>query len=137
MTSCMISPLDDHSTIHVALIKAPLAGLLMNVTILFSILHWWYPITSTRTATVFTFFRIILRLEKKNTSVCHLCPAWGTTGVKDFLFRHRLLALAEAAIVSIILVTLGVPLVVVARSQMYVGLISRIAGEVMEVKRFS
>ena len=57
--------------------------------------------------------------------------------LKDSLFLHRFLALAEAAIVSIILVTLGVPLVVVARSQMYVGFISRIAGEVIEVKRFS
>ena len=57
--------------------------------------------------------------------------------LKDSLFLHRFLALAKAAIVSIILVTLGVPLVVVAWSQMYVGLISRIAGEVIEVKRFS
>ena len=108
----------------------------MNVTILFSTLNPQI-VTSTPTATIFTWFRGIVRLEKKNASVCHLCPARGTTGLKDSLFLHRFLALAEAAIVPIILVTLGVPVVVVVRSQMYVGLISRIADEVMEVKRFS
>ena len=48
-----------------------------------------------------------------------------------------LLTFTQTSIVSVILVTLGVPLVVVARSQMDVWFISRIANEVMEVKRFS
>ena len=61
--------------------------------------------------------RILLRLEEKDTSVVQLSPALRTAGLLDLLLLDNLLALAQTSIVPVILVTLGVPGIVVARGQ--------------------
>merc|ERR1712062_317372 len=61
-------------------------------------------------------------------------PTLSTVSSLDLLLLDRLLALAETSIVPVILVTLGVPGVVVARGQVDIGLSSGVANEVIEVK---